>query len=337
MRRALATLAVLLAPALAAAESDGGFIMNFGPNLRTVCPNPEGIALDPGGFVYASSFAFQPTANICVLDKAGRLQPKRTIPIAAGPAGIASLLGMLFVPSDGLYVTDFADGVAPHGRLLLVDRAGRVREVTRGFAAPNAVAIDRAGILFVSDSFAGTITRVRRDGSCPDGAAAVGCRPWAADPLLTTAGQPPFGANGVAFDDDGKFLYVANTGDDSVLRIPVLASGAAGPVEVFATGAALDAASGGTRSLDGADGIAFDEAGNLWVCANQANEVQVLSPGGALVARYRGAGDAALDFPASLVFDQQTLYLTNLSLATGVNSKLSVMTAPVRGAPLVPR
>jgi sugar lactone lactonase YvrE len=122
-----------------------------------------------------------------------------------------------------------------------------------------------------------------------------------------------------------------------VLRFPVLPDGGAGPLEVFARGSDLDVATGATRSLHGADGIAFDAAGNLWVCANQANELQVLSPDAEIVARYRGGGTAALDFPASLVFAGRTLYLTNLSLATGgIHSKLSAMTAPIRGARLVP-
>jgi gluconolactonase len=201
--------------------------------------------------------------------------------------------------------------------------------VADGFAAPNAIAVDRRGRLYVSDSFAGTITRV-----APDGTGKV---TWVSDARLTTKGQPPFGANGLAFDAAYAHLYVANTGDSLVLRVPVAADGSAGPLEVFARGADLDAATGMAQSLHGADGIAFDAAGNLWVCANQANELQVLSPDAELVARYRGSGSGALDFPASLVFRGRTLYLTNLSLATGaIHSKLSVMTAPLPGAPLAP-
>lgn len=326
-----ALLLLALAPAYPALAQggpgrlDSPFLQDFGPNLQADCPNPEGIAVDPRGFVYASSFSFTASANICVLDRRGSLVER--IPVAAGPAGVAALLGMLFVPGEGLFVTDFADGAAPHGRLLLVDRRGGVRVLATGFAAPNAIALDRRGNLFVSDSFAGTITRLRPDGS--------GVATWASDPLLTTAGQPPFGANGLAFDAGERFLYVANTGDSNVLRIPVAADGSAGPVEVFAHGADVDAQTGGTQSLHGADGIQFDVEGNLWVCANQANEIQVLSPAGGLVARYRGSGAAALDFPASLVFRGSDLFVTNLSLTTGaVNSKLSAMRAPLAGAPL---
>jgi len=322
--------AALLFPATALADRDADppFLRNFGPNLKDTCPNPEGIAVDPHGRLYASAFSFTPVANICVLDRHGNLHPEDTIPVAAGTAAVAALLGELFVPGEGLYVCDFGDGTVPNGRLLRVDpRTKSVATIASGFAAPNAIARDRHGRLYVSDSFLGTISRVSPDGS--------GLVVWAADPLLTTTGQPPFGANGVAFDVDERFLYVANTGDSSVLRIPVNADGTAGNLEVFAKGSDLDAATGATQSLHGADGIAFDTGGNLWVCANQANEVQVLSPGGELVARYAGAGPNALDFPASLVFRGRKLFLTNLSLNDGgVNSKLSVMEAPLPGQPL---
>jgi len=321
----LAALALLL-PLSAAAHPRLAFLQDFGPSLVDDCFKPEGIAVDPAGRVYASSFAFAPTANVCVLDAHGRLI--RKIPVPAGSTGTAALLGMLFVPGEGLYVTDFADGTAGHGRLLRIERRNRVTTVAEGFAAPNAIARDDAGNLYVSDSFAGTVTRLRPDGS--------GKVVWAQSPLLATQGQPPFGANGVAFDAAQAFLYVANTGDDAVLRIAVKGDGSAGPVEVFARGADLDARLGTSHSLDGADGIAFDVDGNLWVCANQANELQVLSPEGEIVARYRGAGGDALDFPASLVFRGRLLYVSNLSLATGAGSKLSLLWAPLPGLRLAP-
>jgi sugar lactone lactonase YvrE len=301
-------------------------VQNFGPNLRAVCPNPEGIARDPQGRLYAASFANARTASICVLDRNGRLL--REIPVAAGPAGVVALLGELFTPGQGLYVVDFADGVLGHGRLLRIDpRTNGVAVLATGFAAANAIAQDEDGSLFVSDSFAGTITKVARDGS----RSAI----WKQDALLTTKGFPPFGANGVAFDREQRFLYVANTGDSRVLRIPVQRDGSAGAVEVFADGATLDARQGTTEALHGADGIMFDVRGNLYVCANQANEVQVLDRRGRLIARHAGTGANALDFPASLVFHERTLYITNLSLSDGgVNSKLSVLRTPFPGLPL---
>src|SRR5207244_9116876 len=61
MRRlmlSLFSLTALLAPQTAfAGQPAVGVVTNFGPNLATVCPMPEGIAVDPTGNLYASSFA----------------------------------------------------------------------------------------------------------------------------------------------------------------------------------------------------------------------------------------------------------------------------------------
>jgi sugar lactone lactonase YvrE len=305
-----------------------GVIENFGPNLQSRCHNPEGIAIDPTGNVYAASFAFEPVANICVVSPSQALVD--VIPIPAGKAGVASLLGELFEPGHGLYVLDFANGTVPNGRVLKVDAATHaVTTLATGFAAPNAVAQDRHRNLFVSDSFLGRINKV-----APDGSSNV---VWIESSLLRTNGLPPFGANGVAFDRNQRFLYVANTGDSRVLRIPVLADGSAGAVEIFADGATINARQGTTQALHGADGIMFDVRGNLYVCANQANEIQVLSPSAELIAQFSGSGVNALDFPASLVFKGRELFVTNLSLTTGgANSKLSVLRTEVPGLPLRP-
>src|SRR2546421_4550661 len=144
---------VALAP-ISASASDVGVVRNFGPNLQASCPNPEGIARDPQGNLYASSDHAGNPANICVLDRGGRLL--REIPVPAGPSGVASLLGELFTPGQGLYVADLADRVFGDGRLLRVDPdTGRVTVLATGFAAPNAVAPGDCRNLVVSGYFGG--------------------------------------------------------------------------------------------------------------------------------------------------------------------------------------
>jgi sugar lactone lactonase YvrE len=327
----------LAVPASAASQPEVGVVQNFGPPLAASCHNPEGIAIDPTGNVYAASFAFQPVANICVVNRDGALVDVIAVP--AGPAGVASLLGELFEPSQGLYVLDFANGAPGNGRLLLVNPgAHAIQVVATGFQAPNGLAQDRHRNLYISDSFMGVIWKVT-----PGGTVSV----WKQDPRLTPqpGNGPPFGANGLAFDRNQHFLYVATTEDARIYRIPVLDDGSAGGLQLFASGDAIDAAQGTTEALHGADGIMFDVRGNLYVAANSAQhptpglpgELQVLSPDGRLIARYDGIAQADLDFPASLVFHERAIYITNLSLTDGgVNSKLSVMAVPFPGEPLRP-
>ena len=335
---AAATIAIGLAvPASAASPREVGVVQNFGPPLAASCHNPEGIAVDPTGNLYAASFAFQPVANICVVNRRGDLVD--VIPVPAGPAGVASLLGELFEAGQGLYVVDFANGAPGNGRLLLVDPGSHaVQVVASGFQAPNGLTQDRHRNIYISDSFKGVIFKV-----APDGTPSV----WKQDPRLTPqpGTGPPFGANGVAFDRNQEFLYVATTADAKIYRIPVLKDGTAGSLELFASGETIDATQGTTEALHGADGIMFDVRGNLYVTANSAQhpapglpgELQVLSPEGRLIARYDGVGQHDLDFPASLVFHERAVYMTNLSLTDGgTNSKLSVMGVPFPGAPLRP-
>ncbi len=342
MRRmilSLVTLAALLAPQPAfAGQPAVGVVTNFGPNLAAVCHMPEGIAIDPSGNLYATSFAFAPVANICVESPSGQIID--VIPVPAGKAGIASLLGELFEPSQGLYVVDFANGAPTNGRLLRINVVTHdVTVLATGFSASNGIAQDRHRNLYVSDSFLGAIFKVAPDGSSNT--------VWVQDPRLAPqpGGSPPFGANGVAFDRDQRFLYVASTSDSKIYRIPVEDDGSAGPMELFASGAAIDASQQTTEALHGADGIMFDVRGNLYVCANSAQhpapgspgEIQVLSPDATLIARYDGVGQNDLDFPASLVFHERALYVTNLSLDTGgANSKLSVLGVLYPGLPLRP-
>jgi secreted PhoX family phosphatase len=316
--------ASLLLAQPAAAASPVGQVHNFGPDLKSKCAFPEGIAVDPSGRIYASSAnlaASSGPANICVLDRAGNLVD--VISVGAGPAGVANLLGMLFVPGEGLYVADFAGG-GGGGRVVRVNvTTHAVALVASGFKAPNALAKDEDGNLWVSDSFTGAITKV-----APDGATTI--FPYAPE-LKPSAGEfPPFGANGIAFDRDEEFLYVAMTSRDQILRIRH-EDGSLGAIELFATGTPHGA-------LDGADGIAFDVKGNLYVCSNQSNEVAVLSPRGNVIAEYRGTGDNRFSNPASPVFNGREVFVANLALFEGAAGlhKVSVFTAPDPGAPLVP-
>jgi sugar lactone lactonase YvrE len=318
-------VAMALAPSQALA-SDLATVRNFGPNLQAACPFPEGIARDPGGNLYASSDSGTASANICVIDSKGKV--RRTISVPPGPVGVIALTGELFTPGQGLYVMDQADDVAGHGRLMRINPGtGSITTLSSAFTFPNGMAQDTAGNLFVADSGTDTITKLARDGS----SSAV----WKQDPLFTTTGFPPLGANDLAFDRGQHYLYLSNSGDHRVLRVPVQPDGSAGAVQVFADGAAIDAAQHTSGALNAPDGIMFDARGNLYVCANIMNEIQVLDPAGHLIARYSGAGANALDFPASLVFAGRTLYLTNLSnFDGGVNSKLSVLRTPFPGLPL---
>jgi sugar lactone lactonase YvrE len=169
----------------------------------------------------------------------------------------------------------------------------------------NALTFDKFGNVYISDSFRGVIWK-----TAPAGGPAVN---WASDALLTTTGFPPFGANGLDFNRVQDALFVANTGNDTVVRIPVVTdvtgnASVAGKAEVF------------THSINGADGLFVDGHDNLWVCANQADEIVVTDKTGKAIAKLgdfegvTGGSPVGLLFPASLARHGDWVYITNLSL-----------------------
>jgi len=307
----IAALMLLSGRTVLAAQPQQGVVRDLADANNARCHNPEGITASPTGLLYAAGLS----GNICIYDLSGNELGHLTV------APNHALLGELYTP-EGIYVADNNPGFTG-GRLIRVDpQTGAFVVLAEGFGAPNAIAQDRSGTLYVSDSFAGAIYTVSPNGG--------GKTLWRADPQLQPQGNPPFGANGVAFDRTQSWLYVANTSDDKIFRIRVSDDPTERTIQLFADGATL-----GPGALDGADGIQFDVRGNLYVCANQANEIQVLSPGGALIARYgHNAGDDPLDFPASPIFHARGLYIANLALGTAPSGgKISVLGVPLPGAP----
>jgi sugar lactone lactonase YvrE len=334
-----AAITVLVSPTAAPQGADSvavGTITNFGPDLQTaaggVCRQPEGIALDPDGNLYlaSNSDAAIAVGHICVLDPAGNL--KDIIDIPAGPGATAvPLVGELF-ENGNLYVCDEADDTAPHGRVLKVNpRTHQITTVVSGLAFPNGMAEDRHGNMYVTDSILGRIYKFDPD---DNNALAV----WLESPLLLSHNPNlPVGANDLAFDQDQDFLYVSQAGDRRVFRVPLHRDGTPGDLELFADGATLDQRLGlpSPTALYYADGMQFDVNGNLYVMANRADEVDVLSPGAHLIHRYAGTGVNGMSFNASPIFRGRQLFMTNVSAVDGgVNSKVSVLQAPYPGISL---
>jgi sugar lactone lactonase YvrE len=265
--------------------------------------HPEGITVDPRtGTFYVADFDVSKASgpgDVVVFDRNGRWL--RTLQVA--PA-TNLLLGIAINPVTGdLLVCDLGLS-SGKPQVVKVDPktgASSVFAALPAGAGPNALAFDTAGNVYISDSFGSTIWRTPPTGGAPSS--------WVSDPLLGTSGVPPFGANGMAFNQSATSLFVANTGNDTIVRVPVNADGSAGTPEVF------------INSINGADGLVIDASDNLWVAANQADEIVVVDPTGRAIAKLgdfdgidRRGAPVGLLFPASLVFSGGFVYVTNLSL-----------------------
>src|SRR5262249_22225473 len=207
---------------------------------------PEGIAADTDGRIYVSTFNVP--SFIVKLGPGGK-ELQRTSDLGTPLLGLAFNAGNLFAADFG------------NGRILKIlnGNLSNTPEVyatlpcctiVPGFpfpfpkstAAPNALVFDSSGDLLVSDSFQGEIFRIPAGGCSGGGSGCV--TSVAKNTQLATTGFPPFGANGLALH--GGALYVANTGNDTVLRLPLGTGGTATSVDIWA------------ESINGADGVVFD-------------------------------------------------------------------------------
>jgi DNA-binding beta-propeller fold protein YncE len=285
---------------------------------------PEGITANPeNGEIVVSTFDFGPNENqLLRFSRRGKLEAQSNF-------GNTPLLGLAYNPADEkIYIANF--GMSQIQRIdadfnadsetetvALVPAIGAPDQrietnpdasediVTFGsnfFPGPNALTFASDGTLYFSDSFQGAVYRVHDAANCET---PCSVETVAHDPLLATPGFPPFGANGVALSDDESTLFVANTGDDRVLKINLDDL----TVSVFAEG------------INGADGLAYDDDGTLWVAANQADQIIGLNPNGRVIAKlgeYHGVSENGITkgvlFPASLVINNGKLFITNLAL-----------------------
>jgi sugar lactone lactonase YvrE len=263
---------------------------------------PEGLTVGADGKVYVTTFGFnaqgaQPgPGKLYVFNDDGKLL--RQVNVAGSTS---HLLGLAFHPTThALLVIDFGAG-----RVLNVDSqtgSASVFMTVTGSSGLNALTFDSSGNVYVSDSSQGIIWKTGASG----GAATA----WVTDPLLLPNGIPPFGANGLAFNRAGNALFVANTANDSIVRIPV-------------TGGTPGAPQALVYSINGADGIVLDRNDNIWVAANQSDEIVVIDPTGKVIAKLgdfdgirKDGTPRGLFFPASPDFskDGKNLFVTNLAL-----------------------
>ena len=273
-------------------------LFNFNPALGEL---PEGVAVDKVGNVYVG---LAPLGKIVKFNTKGEVSDFAFLPTPT-PFGIG-LLGLAVDAPGNVYAGLFSGDEATQG-VYKVDRDGNSERLpgTDAITFPNALAFDKRGNLYVTDTIIGAVWRISPDGSV---------EMWIQDEtlvgfILPDPGAPPFpiGANGIAYRHGS--LYVANTTEAQIVRIPVMKDGSAGSPEIFVKDPV---------ELSVLDGIALDVHGNIYGVVITQSKLVKIDAQTKEITTLATAADG-LDFPASLSFgtgkgDRQSVFVTNYAI-----------------------
>jgi hypothetical protein len=131
---------------------------------------------------------------------------------------------------------------------------------------------------------------------------------WLTDPALAPDASFWLGANGLRFQRGA--VWVSNTAQGTLLRIPVTATGAPGRIHTV------------TSSLSGVDDFAFlrDDSNVAFAAQNSLNQVAVVHPGGTTETVLTVSDGLAS--PTSVAVRGNRLYITDAGFVEPHDSKL---------------
>jgi sugar lactone lactonase YvrE len=239
--------------------------------------HPEGVAIGPDGAVWCGNAE----GDLLRIERDG-----------AGVAKAATMggftLGLAFDGDGHLFACDQKSAAV--WRLTLASGAFE-RFTPPGILIPNYPVVDGArNCLYVSDSF---------------GAGKRGPGVWRYD-LATGAGglwwaEPMNFANGMALGLDGSTLFVIETFDRKVSRIAIRQDGSPAGRTDFVT------------DLAGyPDGLAFDDAGNLYVSCYNPSRIFRVDRQGRVELYIEDPTSELICHPTNIAFDGAALYTANL-------------------------
>jgi sugar lactone lactonase YvrE len=212
----------------------------------------------------------------------------------------ADASGIEFNPQGDLFiaVSPFSEVVRIRAAELDPQKPGKAETFATGAEGANGITFDKQGNLYIAGGRNGKIYRV---GSGGGGSAQVVAE------IATFSRTLPDGktqqaivANGITFDAKGV-LHVADTARGAIWKIAVGGDGKAGKPQILAE----------NPLLEGADGLAFDKTGKLWVVANERNALLAVTPDGKVEEVAKNDGKGPLEFPSAIVFVGDTAYISN--------------------------
>lgn len=185
----------------------------------------------------------------------------------------------------------------------------------KAFQRPNDLVIDKSGGIYFTDSGVAP----KGENTEPAHPAVYYLKPNGKIKQIINDVERP---NGIQLSRDEKTLYVANTAGEYVLAYSILGDGKLGPKKDFAKLEGLQKTETGGNS-SGADGLAIDATGRLYVASNLG--IQVFDVNG------KALGNIPVpQKPQNLAFagkDKKTLYI----IGRGTAYKIPVLTPGFAG------
>jgi hypothetical protein len=259
---------------------------------------PESLHAGDDGTLYVGSLA---TGELSAYAD-GATTP-RTI-LAAGAQGVTGETGV-FVHGDRLWICSIDTTFQRPTELRAFDLSG-TPEGTYALAANqfcNDIAFDTAGNLYATDSFSGTIQRLRAGGTALD--------TFVTDARFAPIAQGAFGLDGIAYDG-ANALYVNNLSTGGLFRVAI-DTGAITPIAV-------------TPPLAGPDGMRVEDAHTLLVVEGAANRL----------SRVTISGDSAAATPLSSDLDMPTAVVATRGSAWVTEGQIGRLFATPPQAPVLP-
>lgn len=277
-------------------------VVGFIPN-PAAC-NPSGIAFDGIGNLYIADGAGG--GVIWVLAQSAVNPPTATL----FASGVPGTNGIAFDRDGNLWT---GDGTTGQGRVWKISSSGVVQEMFRIQPLANEVNLDANGT--------GGVGRDVR--SLPPGAITI--TPTSRN-AANTLGSQPLVANGLAFFPDRKpkeynrpqkgtqqeVLYIADTGRGAIWKVEFNRDGSVKSrtncdTTFTENTLCLENIFVSHPILEGADGIALDRDGNIWVSANERNAIGIVTQDKEVIEFFRNDPDPTtrlrntgpLEFPTS--------------------------------------
>jgi hypothetical protein len=262
---------------------------------------PEALTVEPSG---AADITFSYANQVVRVWPTGQVQTLAQMPVTGDcPVAMVPFTTGIVRLADGTLDVLACDGDSTTGVWSIPPNGGTPTQIAQlpADSLPNGLALDpKTDELYIADSLGG-VWRVPATGGTPV--------VWASGPALQPVTE--LGPNGIEVANGS--VWVSNTDQATILRIPIEPGGAAGNITTAVTG------------VGGADDFAVLPHNRIVLALDAPNEVVTVSPGGTPTTILT-AGDG-IDNPSDVKFWPSdnlplVMYVTSAAYFTGNDPNL---------------